>query len=121
MAEAREEMAADAQPDSGDDARLERWTWLGVVGVLVVTGALPDTLAPHTGLTPLAASLILLLAGGLRLRRGLRARRSHWIAGAVLLAVAGVNFLSRPDLDLSLLVVVIAALVIGAGILTREP
>ncbi len=114
------ETDTDFESTSAADAWLERWTWICLVGVLVVADALPESLALHAGLTPLASSLILILASVLRMRRGLPARRSSWIAGALLLVAAGVNFLSRPALDLSLLVALIAAFVIAAGILTRE-
>ena len=104
---------------SADEYRLERLTWFGLVGVLAVTGILPDWLALHPGLTPLAAGLLLLVSGILRYRRGWRVGFSIWAAG-LLLALAGFNFLSRPDLDLSLAVIVIAGFIIAAGIFTRE-
>ena len=105
---------------SADEYRLERLTWFGLVGALAVTGILPDWLTLHPGLTPLAAGLLLLISGILRYRRGWRVGFSIWAACSLSLALAGFNFLSRPDLDLSLAVVVIAGFIIAAGIFTRE-
>ena len=115
-------MATETAPEakSAHEYRVERLTWFGIVGVLVITGALPEWLAFHNGMTPLATGLILILSGTLRYRRQLRVGYSTWVAGTLLLIMAGFNFLSRPELDLSLVVIVIAIIVIGLGIFTWE-
>ena len=115
-------MAADraSAPKSEDEHRIERVTWFGIVGVLVITGALPSWLNLHFGITPLATGCILILSGFLQYRRGYRVGYTTWIAGTLLLATAGFNFLARPDLDLTLIAIVAAILVVGAGIFTRE-
>ena len=46
--------------------------------------------------------------------------RLTWVAGTLLLVMKGFNFLSRPELDLSLAAIVSAIFVIGAGFFTRE-
>ncbi len=115
-------MAADtaSEPKSDDECRIERFTWFAVVGVLVITGALPSWLTLHNGVTPLATGCILMLSGFLQYRRGFRVGYLTWVAGTLLLVSAGFNFASRPDLDLSLIAIVAAIIVVGAGIFTRE-
>lgn len=114
--------AADSAtaPKSEDERRIERLTWFGIVGVLVITGALPTWLTLHNGVTPLAMGCILILSGFLQYRRGFRVGYTTWIAGTLLLATAGFNFLNRPDLDLTLIATVAAIFVVGAGVFTRE-
>lgn len=99
---------------------MERLTWFGLVGALVITGILPSWLTPHPGLTPLAAGLILVVSGLLQYRRGWRVGFSIWVAGILLLLMAGFSFINRPDLDMSFAVIVIAAILIAAGVFTRE-
>ena len=106
-------------PKSADERRIERLTWFGLVGALVVASALPSWLTLHNGITPLAAGSILILSGFLRNRRGFRVGYLTWITGALLLATAAFNSYSRPDLDLSLITVVVTILIVGAGTFTR--
>ncbi len=118
-AEAGASVEAEAAK-TDDEHRLERLTWFGLVGVLVVTGILPDWMTLHRGVAPLVAALVLFVSGVFRFRRGWRVSISIWAAGIALLLLAGFNFLSRPDLDLSLAVIVIAVFMIAAGVFTRE-
>ena len=123
MAGNEHEMPEDAeapQPRSAGDYRIERFTWFGVVGVLVITDALPDWLSLHQGLTPLAAGLVFILSGVVRKRRGWSMPLFIWVAGTLLLVMAGFNFLSQPALDLSLVVVVFATIVITMGVFRRD-
>lgn len=115
-------IAADSASDakSEDECRIERATWFGIVGVLVVTGALPPWLTLPYGVTPLATGCILILSGFLQYRRGYRVGYTTWVAGTLLLATAGYNFVNRPDLDLTLIAIVAAIFVVGAGVFTRE-
>lgn len=115
-------MATDTatQMKTEEERRIERLTWFGIVGVLVISGALPSWLTLHHGITPLATGGILILSGFLQYRRGYRVGYTTWVAGTLLLATAAFIFLNRPDLDLSLLAIVAAILVVGAGIFTRE-
>ena len=115
-------MAAEtaSEPKSEDERRIERLTWFGIVGVLVMTGALPSWLTLHNGVTPLATGCILIFSGLMQYRRGFRVGYTTWVAGTLLLVAAGFNFVNRPDLDLSLLAIVAAIIVVGAGIFTRE-
>ena len=101
--------------------RLERLTWIGLVGILIASGLLPSSLALHKGLAPLAAGGVLLLSAALRIRRSQRGAYSSLIASLSLFALAGVNFLSRPHLDLSLLAALVVIAVIGASLTTRAP
>jgi hypothetical protein len=98
---------------------LERLSWFGLVGVLIVAGIAPDWLSLHNGVTPLAAGLVLLATALLELRRAGIKLLTRWIAGMALPLIAGFNIFSRPELDLSLLVVVVAIIVIGRGIFVR--
>lgn len=109
-----------AESKSEGELRLERMTWFGIVGALVITGALPNSLTLHNGITPLATGGILILGGFLQYRRGYRVGYTTWVAGTLLLAAAGFIFASRPDLDLTLIAIVAAIFVVGAGIFTRE-
>ena len=121
-AEARLERS-DAEPvlESAESYRIQRLTWLAIVGILVVDGALPAWLSLHVGLTPLAAALVFIVSGVTRRRRGMRKQPSTWFAGALMLATAGLNFISRPDLDLSLVVIFSAVSIIALGIFRRNP
>ncbi len=114
------EEAEVPQPRSTGDFRIERFTWFGVAGVLVITDVLPDWLSLHPGATPLAAGLVFIISGVARKRRGWSIPLSTWVAGALLLVMAGFNFVSRPELDQSPIVVLIAAIVIGLGIFSRD-
>lgn len=119
----RDESTGASEPPrlkSDEQYRLERLAWFALVGVLVVSGMAPDWLPLHHGLTPLAAGLVLLASAALEMRRAGSKTLSRWVAGIVLLLIAGFNFLSRPQLDLSLLVVVVAIVVIGGGIFRRS-
>ena len=109
-----------AAPASADAYRIERLAWFAVVAVLVITEALPDWLALHQGVAPLAAGLVFLVAGVMLRRRAGIMRPAHWLAGALLLATAGFNFFSRPDLDLSIVAVVGAAFMIAHSIFARN-
>ena len=99
---------------------MERLTWFGLVGTLVITGILPSWLSLHRGLTPLLTGLILIVSSVLQYQRGWRVGFITPMAGALLLAMAGFSFISRPDLDMSFAVIVIAAMVIASGVFTRE-
>lgn len=99
---------------------MERLSWFGLVGVLVVTGFAPEWLPLHNGVTSLAAGLVLLAAAILEWRRAGSRAISRWVAGIFLLLIAGFNVVSRSALYLSLLVVVVAMVVIGRGIFKRK-
>ena len=99
--------------------RIERVTWFGLVGVLVVTDALPDWLALHHGVAPLAAGLVFIVSAVLLHRRGGRIPLSTWLAGTLLLALAGFAIVSRPDLDLSIVILFVAVVTIAMGIFSR--
>lgn len=90
-------MARDSASElkSGDEYRIERFTWFRIVGILVISGALPTGLALPNGIAPLAA-------------------------GSLLLGMACFSSLSLPQLDLSLPIIVITIFIIGAGVFTRE-
>ena len=107
-------------PRLEEQYRLERLSWFGLVGVLVVAGIAPDWLSLHNGVAPLAAGLVLSATALLELRRAGTKSLTRWVAGIVLLLIAGFNIFSRPELDLSLLVVVVALIVIGSGIFVRD-
>lgn len=115
-------MATDTASElkSEEESRIERLTWFGIVGVLVITSALPIWLNLHNGIPLLATGGILILSGFAQYRRGYRVGYTTWVAGTLLLATAGFNFASRPDLDLTPLAIVAAIIVVGAGIFTRE-
>lgn len=100
--------------------QLQRITWLGVVGVLVFTELVPDWLALHSGATPLAAGIVFGISGVMRRARGFPMRLSSWVACVLLLATAALGYISRPDWDLSLVVVVCAACVITLELFSRD-
>ena len=117
-----ESLATDDSPasKSAEEYRIERLSWFGIVAVLVIIGVLPDSLTLHHGVTPLGASLVIIVSGVMQRRRGWRIEFSTWLAGMLLLAIAGFNFVSRPDLDLSLAVIVVAVTLIALGIFIRD-
>lgn len=121
---AEKEAAAGAGDESEalkltEARRIERLTWFAVVVVLVVPDVLPDWLSLHYGATPLAAGLVFLVSGLMRQRVGFM-RPSIWVAGVVLLVFAGFNFVSRPDLNLSLNALLCAAAVIALSVFVRK-
>ncbi len=117
-----ESITTDDSPasKSAEEYRIERLTWFGIVAVLVIIGVLPDWLTLHHGVTPLGAGLVIIVSGVVQRRRGWRIAFSTWLAGTLLLVIAGFNFVSRPDLDLSLAVIVVAVALITLGIFSRD-
>ena len=105
---------------SAEHYRLERLSWFGLVGVLIATGTVTEWLSLQHGVTPLAAGLVLLATAILELRRSGSSAISRWVASIALLLISGFNFVSRPDLDLSLLVLVVAIVLIGSGAFKRD-
>ena len=105
---------------AADESRLERLAWFAVVGILLVTDTLQSWLMLHHGLTPLAAGMVFLTWSITRLRRGLGMSPSGWVSTALLLGTAGYSFYSRPEQDMSLVVVVCAATVIAISIFVRD-
>ncbi|MCY3781086.1 MAG: hypothetical protein OXG78_12305 [Chloroflexi bacterium] len=105
---------------AADEYRLERLAWFAVVGILLVTDMLQHWLTLHHGLTPLVTGIVFLTWSITRLRRGLGISLSGWVSSALLFATAGYSFFSRPEQDLSLIVVACAATVIALGIFVRD-
>ena len=102
------------------ELRTERLTWFGLVGVLVVRGILPDWLALHNALVPFSAGLVLILSGIYQQRQNWRVGFPTWVAGTISIGLAIYSLLERPELDMTLPVVVVAVFVIGIGILVNE-
>jgi len=71
--ESRQDESGDSTessvPKTDEQYHLERLSWFGLVGVLVISGMAPEWLPLHHGLTPLAGGLVLLIAAFLELRR----------------------------------------------------
>ena len=111
---------SDLAPKSAAESKIERLTWFALVGILVIANTFGGWLSLHYGFTPLAAGVVLIVSGLHQYRRGWTVGYSTWIAGTLLLVTAGLSFISRPDLDLSLVVIVISAIIIALGVFTRE-
>ena len=102
------------------ELRVERMTWFGLVGVMILAGVLENWLALHVALVPLGAGLTLIASGLVQLRRKWRVGFTTWLAGILLLLMAAYNIVARPDLDLSLVVILLSALVIAIGVFRNE-
>ncbi len=112
---------ADRTPagKSAEEYRMERLTWFALVGVLLLGNILPDWINSHHGFAPLLAGGLLFASGIYQHRRGWRVSYPTWVASTLLIVGAGFSFVSRPDLDLSLLVALVAVGVIARSIFTR--
>ena len=102
------------------ELRIERLTWFGLVGVLVIPGILPDWLTLHNALTPFFAGLALLASGMYQHRQKWRVGFSTWVAGTISIGIAIYSLLERPELDMTFPVVLLAVFVIGIGIFVNE-
>ena len=102
------------------ELRIERLTWFGLVAVLVTPGILPDWLTLHNALTPLLAGLVLISSGIYQHRQNWRVGFSTWVAGTIGIGIAVYSLLERPELDMTLPVVLLAVFVIGTGIFVNE-
>ncbi len=115
-------MATETAPPqkSAKELRVERMTWFGLVGVLIVASIMPEGMALHHALTPLATGLVLVLSGIYQHRQKWRISLSTWIVGILLLGMAIFNVFYHPELDLSFVVIIFAFIVIAIGIFTNE-
>ena len=102
------------------ELRIERLTWFGLVGVLVLPGILPGWLTPHNALTPFFAGLVLISSGIYQHRQKWRVSFSTWVAGTISFGMAIYSLLERPELDMSFPVVLLAVFVIGIGIFVND-
>lgn len=105
---------------SAAEMRIERLTWFSLVSVLIVAGILPEWLSLHNSFLPLLAGFALIVSGVYQYRQKWRVSFSTWVAGTLMLAMAIFGFVERPDLDVSFIVIVLVAIVIGIGVFTGE-
>ncbi len=102
------------------ELRIERLTWFGLVGALVIPSIVPDWLALHHALVPFLAGLVLIGSGIYQHRQKWRVGFSTWVAGTIMFGMALYGLLERPELDLTFPVIILAVFVIGVGIFTNE-
>ena len=112
--------AETAAEKSANELRVERMTWFGLVGILMVASIIPDGIAMPNALTPLAAGLVLVLSGIYQRRQQWRVSFSTWTAGILMLAMAIYNVFYRPELDLSFAVMILTVIVIAIGVFSGE-
>ncbi len=109
-----------ANRKSAKELRAERITWFALVAIFVVSSIIPeDTVIPNA-LTPMAAGIVLIISGIYQYAQKWRVHFVTWIAGTLMLVMAGYNIVNRPDLDLSFAVIILVAIVIAMGIFTNE-
>jgi len=109
-----------ASKKSAKELRAERITWFALVAIFVVSSIIPeDTVVPNA-VTPFAAGVVLIFSGIYQYAKKWRVHFVTWIAGTLMLVMAGYNVVNRPDLDLSFAVIILVALVIAMGIFTNE-
>lgn len=109
-----------AKKKSAQEARVERITWFALVAIFIISTVIPeDTVIPNA-VTPFAAGVVLIVSGIYQYMRKWRVHFVTWIAGTLMLVMAGYNIANRPDLDLSFAVILLVALVIAMGIFTNE-
>ncbi|MCY4021621.1 MAG: hypothetical protein OXG39_19635 [Chloroflexi bacterium] len=102
------------------ELRIERLTWFGLVAVLVIPSIAPDWLTLHNALSPLFAGFVLIASGIYQHRRRWRVGFSTWVAGTISFGIAIYSLLERPELDMTLPVVLLAVFVIGIGVFANE-
>ena len=102
------------------ELRVERLTWFGLVGVLVIPSVMPDWLTLHNALSPFFAGLVLIASGIYQHRQKWIVGFSTWVAGTISFGIAVYSLLERPELDMTLPVVLLAVFVIGIGIFVNE-
>lgn len=109
-----------AKKKSDKELRAERLTWFALVAIFVISSIVPeDTVIPNA-VTPFAAGVVLIISGIYQYAKKWRVHFITWIAGTLMLVMAGYNVFNRPDLDLSFAVIILVAVVIAMGIFTNE-
>ena len=105
---------------SAGELRIERTTWFLLVAIFVFANLVPEDTAIPNAVTPFAGGMVLIISGIYQYSRKWRVNFTTWIAGTLMLVMAGYNVTTRPDLDLSFIVLILVAIVIAMGILTNE-
>lgn len=110
----------ETQPKSAGELKAERLTWFGLVGIFIVLSVIPEWVALHNALIPLAGGLVLLTSGLYQYRQKWRVGFFTWVAATLMLVMAIYSIFDRPDLDLSFVVIVLVVIVIALGVFTNE-
>jgi len=105
---------------SAKELKTERITWYVLVAIFVIARVIPeDTVIPNA-FTPFAAGMVLIISGLYQYSKKWRVSFITWIAGTLMLVMAGYNVFNKPELDLSPAVIILVAIVIAMGIFTNE-
>jgi hypothetical protein len=105
---------------SKQELRVERITWFALVAIFIIANIVPEDTAIPNAVTPMAGGTVLLLSGIYQYSRKWRVNFTTWIAGTLMLVMGAYNIYSRPDLDLSFVVIILVAVVIAVGVFTNE-
>jgi uncharacterized membrane protein YjjP (DUF1212 family) len=105
---------------SKQELRVERITWFALVAIFIVANLIPEDTAIPNGVTPLLGGIVLIFSGIYQYSHKWRVNFTTWIAGTLMLVMAFYNFTTRPDLNLSFMVIILVALVIAVGVFTNE-
>ena len=109
-----------ARRKSQKELRVERITWFALVAIFVIASIIPEGTAIPNAVTPFIAGVILLLSGIYQYINKWRVNFTTWIAGTLMLVMGAYSVTTRPDLDLSLPVIILVAIVIAVGVFTNE-
>lgn len=109
-----------ARRKSAQELRVERITWFALVAIFIIASVIPEDTTIPNAVTPFTAGFVLIISGIYQYSRRWRVNFTTWIAGTLMLVMAGYNVANRPDLDLSFIVIVLVAMVIAVGVLTNE-
>lgn len=109
-----------ARNKSAKELRVERMTWFALVAIFVISSIIPEGTPIPNAVTPFAGGLVLIFSGIYQYAKKWRVNFTTWIAGTLMLVMAGYNITNRPDLDLSFIVIILVAIVIAMGIFTNE-
>lgn len=105
---------------SAKELRVERLTWFALVAIFVISSIIPEGTPIPTAVTPFAGGMVLIISGIYQYAKKWRVSFITWIAGTLMLVMAAYNVTTRPDLDLSFMVIILVAIVIAVGIFTNE-
>jgi hypothetical protein len=105
---------------SAAEARVERLTWFALVLVFGSIYFFQEAVLLPNWFVPMIGAIIILGSGVYQYSRGWRVSPITWIAGTLMLALAGYGFALNSQRDLLSFSLIVFAFVIGFGVLTGE-
>ncbi len=105
---------------SKSEARAERMTWFLLVLMFVSLNLLPENVVLPNATIPFLGGSILFFSGIYQYFRKWRVNFVTWIAATLMIVMGVYNVYTRPDLNFTVLALVLTVIVIVFGIITNE-